>query len=270
MQRTTLLAGKFNHLQQCRHGWMLFNVNDEFIGRSLQLYGEYSEGETEVFRQFVQEGHVVLDVGANLGAHTLYFANTVGRRGAVLAFEPQRVIFQTLCANMALNSLTNVYCNNVAVGAEHGSVLVPPLDAYCTQNFGSLSLLEAAEGVRVEKITLDSLNLPRCNFLKIDVEGMELDVLRGARQTIERHKPVLYVENDRADHSAELTRFIDSLGYAMYRHQPRYFNPQNWYQNSENVFGTTVSLNLLCIDHSRKVQIEGLPRVGPGETQTLV
>lgn len=266
MQSTKLLAGPFNHLRQCRHGWMLFNINDQFVGRSLDLYGEYSESEMEVFRQFIHEGHVVLDVGANLGAHTLYFAKTVGRTGAVLAFEPQRLMFQTLCANMALNSLTNVYCHYVAVGAEKGEIDVAPLDAYATQNFGSLSLLKPARGFPIAQITLDDLNLPRCNFLKIDVEGMELDVLRGTRQTIQQHQPILYVENDRPDRSAELTRFIDSLGYAMYRHLPPYFNPHNWYQNAQNVFGEIVSDNLLCIPLSRKVQIEGLPRVTPGET----
>jgi FkbM family methyltransferase len=265
MQSEKLIAGPFNHLRHCRYGWMLFNINDQFVGRSLELYGEYSEGEMEVFRQFVQPGHVVLDVGANIGAHTLYFANTVGRRGTVLAFEPQRVVFQTLCANMALNSISHVYCNNVAVGAESGTVLVPPLDAYSSQNFGSLSLIDSKEGVRVQKITLDSLNLSRCNFVKIDVEGMELHVLRGAQQTIERHKPVLYVENDRHDQSAELTRFIDSLGYDMYRHCPVYYNPNNWYQNSENVFGNIASLNLLCIPQALKYTLEGLSRVMPGE-----
>ena len=268
MQPAKLLAGTFNHLRPCRHGWMLYNVNDLVVGRSLDLYGEYSEGEVEVFRQLVQEGHVVLDVGANLGAHTLFFATTVGRKGAVLAFEPQRLLFQTLCANMALNSLTNVFCHHLAVGAEHGTATVPPLDAYSTQNFGRMSLLESTVGASIEKITLDSLNLPRCNFLKIDVEGMELDVLRGARQTIERHKPILYVEDDRPDHSAELSRYIDALGYRIYRHLPPYFNPHNWFQNPENVFDRYISNNLLCIPQSSNVQVEGLPRVMPGKDPT--
>src|SRR5579862_896137 len=98
----------FNRLKDCRHGRMLFNVNDQYVGRSLDLYGEYSEGEIDFFKQVVQPGDTVLEIGANIGSHTVFFAKAVGREGTVQAFEPQRLIFQTLCANIALNNLENV------------------------------------------------------------------------------------------------------------------------------------------------------------------
>ena len=75
----------FNRLKVCRYGQMLFNVNDRYIGRSLDLYGEYSEGEVALFRQIVWPGDVVVDVGAHVGAHTLFFARQVGPAGRVLA-----------------------------------------------------------------------------------------------------------------------------------------------------------------------------------------
>ena len=59
-----------NQLKDCRHGKMLFNVNDVYVGRSLQSYGEYSEGECEVFRQLIRPGMTVLELGANIGSHT--------------------------------------------------------------------------------------------------------------------------------------------------------------------------------------------------------
>lgn len=94
-------------LAACRDGVMLFNPLDSFVGRSLDLYGEFSRGEAAVFDQIVAPGDTVLDVGANIGAHTLWMARRVGPAGSVIAFEPQRAVFQTLCANMALNGMTN-------------------------------------------------------------------------------------------------------------------------------------------------------------------
>ena len=118
----------FNRLKRCRYGLMLYNPNDRFVGRALDLYGEFSEGEVQLFRQTVKPGQMVLDVGAHIGTHTLFFARAVGSRGAVIAFEPQRLLFQTLCANMALNSITNVICRNNGVGEDSGIIRVPALD----------------------------------------------------------------------------------------------------------------------------------------------
>src|SRR5918993_5744771 len=114
-------------VKQCRHGRMMYNVNDQYIGRSLDLYGEYSEGEVDLFRQILRQGDLALDVGANIGVHTVPMARLVGERGSVLAIEPQRLAYQTLCGNVALNGLLNVWCHNVAVGDTRGSLVVPLL-----------------------------------------------------------------------------------------------------------------------------------------------
>src|SRR5262249_49184020 len=96
MQQPKLLAGDFNHLRKCRHGYVLYNINDMYVGRSFDLYGEFSEEEALLFEQVSRPGDVVMDIGANIGAHTLVMAKRVGPTGKVLAFEPQRVVFQTL------------------------------------------------------------------------------------------------------------------------------------------------------------------------------
>ena len=251
----------FNRLKTGRHGQLLFNVNDMYVGRSLDLYGEFSEGEVAVFRQIVKPGDVVLDVGANVGAHTLFFARQVGPGGRVLAFEPQRVVFQTLCANMALNHVTNVWCFPNAVGAEPGEIVVPWLDYHQVNNFGGLSLGASVPGDRVPVVTVDGFNLSRCDFVKIDVEGMEQTVLRGAAKTLDRFKPILYVENDREDRSADLIRLIDGLGYAMYWHLPPLFNPDNYLKNAQNVFGRIVSKNMIGIHKSVPAKMEGFQAV---------
>ena len=240
---------------------MLYNPNDKFVGRSLDLYGEFSEGEAALFGQCVKPGHVVLDIGANVGAHTLFFAAAVGPRGRVVAFEPQRLVFQTLCANVALNSITNVICRNEAVGATPGTVRVPVLDPRTMQNFGGLSLDGQREGEAVARVTVDGLELGRCHFMKIDVEGMEVPAIEGAAETIRRLRPILYVENDRREHSDALVRLIASLDYRLYWHLPRLFNPDNFAANPDNVFADFISRNMLCLPAESTVKVEKMQPV---------
>lgn len=251
----------FNRMCQARAGLMLYNRHDMYIGRSLELYGEFSEGEVELFRQTIKPGMLAVEVGANIGAHTLALSKLVGDQGRVFAFEPQRIVYQTLCANLALNSVLNVDCRCLAVGAEAGSLFVPPLDYNATNNFGGLGLGGYASGEPTQVITLDALNLPRCEFLKADVEGMELEVIKGAEATIRRCQPMLYIENDREEKSSALIRYIDSLEYDLYWHRPPLFNPSNFLKNPENVFGQIVSSNMFGIHKSVQAEIEGLPKV---------
>src|SRR5258708_30968101 len=240
---------------------MLYNIHDVYVGRSLDLYGEFSEGEVGLFRQLVKPGDLVLDVGANIGTHTLFFSQRVGATGRVLAFEPQRIVFQTLCANLAINSATNVWCYPHAVGGEPGEVFVPALDYRRENNFGGLSLGAHSEGEPVPVVSLDGLGLGRCDLIKIDVEGMERAVLAGAVHTVRRFRPLLYVENDRAERPADLIRFIDELGYSMYWHCPTLYNRHNYFGNPVNVFGNLVSANMLCVHRNAPSQLEGFRAV---------
>lgn len=244
-------------MKPCRHGLMLYNFHDCYIGRSLELYGEWSEGEIDLFRQQLKPGMVVVEVGANIGAHTVFLAQAVGPAGRVLAFEPQRIVYQTLCANLALNDITNVDCRHAAAGATAGELFVPRLDYTRENNFGGLSLVGCETGESVPVATLDSFGLARCALLKIDVEGMEKSVLEGARATIARCRPILYVENDRQDRSADLIRTIDSLGYDMHWHCPPIYNPKNFAANPENVFSNTVSRNMLCCPRDGNHHVTG-------------
>ena len=253
--------GDMNRLIRGRHGLTLYNKHDQYIGRSLERYGEFSQLEVELFEQLLRPRQLVVEAGANIGAHTVPLARLVGESGRVHAFEPQRVVFQTLCANVALAGLTNVHCHHAAVGETAGEIVVPPIDYRQENNFGGLGLGEFQQGEKVPLVTIDSLNLPACHLLKADVEGMERAVLRGARATIEKFRPILYVENDRQEKSTPLVQHIRDLGYKLFWHRPPLFNPGNQFENRENVFGTIVSLNLLCIHGSVKASISGLKEV---------
>jgi len=232
------------------------------VGRSLDLYGEFGEMEAEVLDQLLRPGDVVIEVGANIGAHTVPIASLVGRSRLVLSFEPQRVIFQLLCANIALNELSNVRTYHSAVGRDTGTITVASVDYMTGGNFRGVSLNNKSRtGEEVQLWKLDSMSLPSLRMLKADVEGMELEVLHGARQTIGRFRPILYVENDRQVQSKELITLIDDLGYEMWWHLPWLYNPNNFDKNPENVFSGIVPVNLSCFPKEAATNITGLRRV---------
>lgn len=235
-------------LKKCRRGHMLYSINDVTIGKSLDLYGEFSEPEIELFEHFIRPGAIVVEAGANIGAHTVALARIVGPQGRVIAFEPQMVLFQTLCANVALNGFTNVSTFNAAVGATPGVVDLPRIDYDRPGLFGGHGIGSGTGGGQASRIRLDDfVRLNRCDFFKVDVEGMESDVLRGAAALIAKFKPVLYVENDRQDKSPELIRTVQGFGYALYWHLPPLYRADNFFGCADNAFERIVSINMLCV-----------------------
>jgi FkbM family methyltransferase len=246
----------FNTLSQCRHGWMLYHTADKFLGRSLQKYGEFSEGEVALFRQILRTGDVVVEAGANFGSHTVVMAKLVGDGGRVFAFEPRRLVFQSMAANVALNALPNVHTVHAGLGAAPGSIKVPVLNPEKGHNFGGFSIDGHEQGESVAVQTVDSLQLRRCRLLKVDVEGMESEVLEGARDTIARCRPLLYVENDRKEHSARLIALIQSFDYRLWWHLPRLYNPNNFRGDGENLFGNLLSVNVLCVPRESTTTVD--------------
>lgn len=247
---------------------MLYNRHDPWTGMSFGLYGEYSEGEAELMRGLLFPGAVALDVGANVGALTIPMADAVGPRGTVLAFEPQRLIYYILVANVALRSYQHVYPHWLALGHMRGKVDVPLLDYDVDNNFGGLSLdadapkIDARLHQPVDIIPLDDLALTRCDFIKADVEGMEVDVLKGGAGTIAQHKPTLYLEADRPHKQRPLLEQLDRMGYDAYWHTPPLFNPGNYRGVTENRFVSPsgepiVSINWLCVHRSKGVTLRG-------------
>jgi FkbM family methyltransferase len=248
-------------LKDSRHGKMLFLSRDVYIGRSLEFYGEYSALETDLFAQLIRPGMTVVEVGANIGAHTVALGKMVGTGGRVIAFEPQRTIFQLLCANLALNGLFNVQTLLAGAGREEGTLIVPSLDYTAENNFGGVPLNLAGEGEQVPIAPLDAIGVSAVHFLKIDVEGMERDVLLGAREIIARDYPILYVENDRKEKSPELLTLLDELGYNCWWHLPPLFNPDNFAKESENIFPGIVSINLICLPKDANISMHGFRKI---------
>jgi FkbM family methyltransferase len=235
----------YNRIRHTRHGAMLYNINDQFIGRCLDLYGEWAWGEIECTAHYAKG--IVLDVGANIGTHTLAYAKLAKQ---VIAFEPVIGLFTMLCTNLALNCIENVLPLNIAVGQKNGITSVSIPDYSVENNFGSCSVSVGNQQVHMDNI--DHYNLSDVSMIKIDVEGYEQQVLEGAMETIARCKPALYVENDRIDRSDALCSFIESIGYSMQVHNVPLVSEHNYRGNKYNLFPGIYSLNMLCLPKDGK------------------
>lgn len=254
---TELLATDIYKLVDGRHGRFLCNPQDLYMGRALITYGEFSELEWQLLDQLLQPGMVAIEAGANMGALTVPMARKVGLGGLIYAYEPQMLVFQLLCANLALNDLLNVQASNAGCGdvAEWLSLSRP--DPRNENNFGGFSLekltKESPVRVRVERLD-DALDPPRVDLIKADVEGMETEVLKGAAGLIAEYQPLLYLEANLED-APRIIEHVFELDYEAWWHLPDYFNPHNFLGIEQNIFGPITSKNMLCAPRARKLNV---------------
>ncbi|WP_200908628.1 FkbM family methyltransferase [Caballeronia mineralivorans] len=183
--------------------------------------------------------------------------------GEMVVFEPQPFIFQNLCANLALNGITNVRAWPWACGADAGTVWFARQDYAQPGNFGGVSMQSETTSpdlVPAPWVQLDSvLGESDVTLIKLDVEGFELAALRGALQVLRRSRPTLYVENDRVDNSRELIEWLWAQEYRLWWHICPLFNEDNFRGKSEGLYQNVVAVNMLALP--RETGVAQLPLV---------
>lgn len=179
-----------------------------FIEWQIFFYGQYEPEIAAIVREACQPGSVAIDAGANVGCHTLIMAERAGESGRVIALEPHPRVFDRLRANVEMNGLAQVEMLRTAAGDTTGTMeLYAPAPAHhgagkATLYEGNLALdpfaASAMERMDVPVTTIDRLlferECERLDLIKIDVEGHEMPVLRGARETIARFRPRVIFE----------------------------------------------------------------------------
>lgn len=232
-------------LVACNHGTMIVNRNDYHqinpalsygVGHQILTKSNFEESEVgfvlallDCRRRHFGDGIVAIDGGANIGVHTIEWARHMWGWGHVTAFEAQEGMYYALAGNIALNNCMNAHARLAALGESCGEMAVPQPDYFSPASFGSLELRQRADAgfigqqisydagacTTVPLVNLDSIAFDRLDLIKLDVEGMELDVLRGARTMLECHQPILVVEVVKSDRAA-LTGFCEKLDYRVF------------------------------------------------------
>lgn len=259
-----------NRLVKAKHGSFLIPANDMYIGESLTHYGEWEEAVFDILRLAIEGTPpdvtaVAVDAGANLGAHSIAMAQL---DATVHAFEVDRILFNYVTANTALNGLLNLHTYHKALSNVTGNVRVGVKNFKRVYNFGTESTFDLhgkyntyAGFEVVEATTLDKVgqSWPRCDVIKIDVQGMDMEVLYGATATIKKHSPVVLIEAEDGS-SREISNFFKSFNpaspYDCWSHISPLFRTENHNHNPENIFtvlnatslkqGSIKSVNMVC------------------------
>lgn len=222
------------HVMPDEQDWYSKNERNENcygVGHELLNSSEFSMNEVTLLqyllyrrREYFGDGVVAFDIGANIGTHTVELARYITGWGTVTAFEAQETIFYALAGNIVINNCLNAKAKFMALGSYQGLIEVPNLDYSKPASFGSLEIQDKdinediGQSVSRKKSdcnnvpinTIDSilLNSKRLDLLKIDVEGMEYEVLIGARHTLNNLKPIIFMETIKSDKSQLVNRLI--------------------------------------------------------------
>lgn len=185
-----------------------------------------TEPETRhVLGEFLRPGMVMFDIGAYVGQFSLV-ASRVALDVRIFAFEPTPAVFAQMQRNIELNDCRNVTCVNVALSDAPGTALLYTYPGSADQNSLRPLASDSNGSVEVRVSSIDSFskerNLDRLDVIKIDVEGNELAVLKGARESLSRFKPVLIVEVSRHQRSygytgAQIKALFDELSFDCFR-----------------------------------------------------
>jgi len=253
-------SGLFEELLEtspCRYGLLTYFKSDLVIGRSLKEYGEWAQQEIELLKSLIRVGDIVIDVGAFIGTHTVAFAHFVGENGLIYAFEPNPLVFKVLELNVRQNNFLNVKLFNVGLAAERKLLHLDAFPCNFINNPGAFSLTEIegwknlACAITVELMPLDEFDLQRCNLIKIDVEGMEDEVIKGANKLLEKFRPFVYAECLSVEDGVRLITLMQNKSYKAFVHCVSVYNPNNFRRNNKNLFGKAREVNILFVPFER-------------------
>lgn len=225
---------------------------DQNIENVIYERGVYEQGTVHLIQQLLKEGDVFVDVGANIGFLSMVASRKVGANGKVYAFEAVPDTANILQSNLDLNGIDNVCLERYAVGNEHaGKIYIYPEKG----NRGGASGVNKRSDQPIEVNLLrlgDGPAFDRIDLIKIDVEGMELDVLKGAEDLIRKFKPSLIVEysveRKNSGNEHELFHWLNDLGiYGFYKLSKGKERKSKLVPITSKTAGLPVHDNLICL-----------------------
>ena len=231
------------------------------LALSISHYGTYEELESKIMEEKIEMGNIVVDVGANIGLHTLNMARIVGKTGQVFAFEPDPSNFKILKKNVKINNYRNIILEQKAVGDKHGRTTL-----YQSDHPGKHRIFpqteQAKSQVQVELTNLDNYfdsdMIDKINFIKIDVEGLEFSVLKGMKNILKNSKKIKILFEFMPENTMEagftpieLLNYLTSNNFKLYCMDDKTKKLLHVSNNEEIVklcstTNNTISRNLFC------------------------
>lgn len=196
-----------------------------FIDNYIFLYGVYESFILDIIDDYLHPEMTFVDIGANIGQHSMYAASIVGKEGSVYAFEPIPHVYEQLIASSKANHFESIiHAKNFAIGEKDSTETL----YVSAKNIGGSSLVNQEEST--EKITVtikngdtELLSLPKIDMVKIDVEGYEYEVLSGIEQSLTKHHPVMllefsgyFYEKQHANNGGKILSLLKNIGYTIY------------------------------------------------------
>ncbi len=235
----------------------------EGIDLSIYIFGSFERSTVKTYRELLKPGHVVLDIGANIGAHTLIMADIVGPNGSVIAFEPTDYAYHKLIKNIELNSKlkNNINPQQIMLTNDNESIVDEliysswPVDGNKNKlhpiHKGEYKTTSSAIACTLDSF-LKSINVNKVDFVKIDVDGYEYDIFCGAEHILSSMKPILcfelapHVIKERGKSVEMLINKITSYGYQLYR-ESNYKKLPNNVNILKNFVDEESSINIIAV-----------------------
>ena len=194
-------------------GNFLIYKNDRIVSYAIALFGEYCQAEVRIMSRYLNKDSLYVDIGTNIGYHARAVNHEVGCN--VVGFEPHPSHFCVAAYNCQGK---NILLYHTALGNKTGTIEIKNFDENIQGNYGDITSLvdDGDEVIKVPLKKLDSFNLEKCSLMKIDVEGAELDVLKGASKTIKKFRPVIFYEALNKDVWSECFAFLNTRDYIQY------------------------------------------------------
>lgn len=214
----------YSDLVPCRtkdNQTILVNPNDEYISRSIMMLGEWEPHIRTILNKFVKPGMHVMDIGANIGTHTLLLSKLVEDSGKVYAFEPCKLNHDILLQNLIINKCKNTVLYKYGLGESKSDMYIESRWSQCEKkdNYGAVSLQQFSTSLEDECInilSLDDLELEKLDFIKIDAEGMEDKILLGGKKTLTKCRPVFIIEIH-PQYVSRVKQLIEELNYNLHQ-----------------------------------------------------
>ncbi len=199
----------------------LINTKD-LIGWKIFFFGEYEFDTNKILELYLKQDDIVIEAGANIGSETLLISKKL-TKGTIYCFEPNPYSYERLKINISINELTNVHTYDYALGEEDSEIkfhIYPK--GFCNSGMSSKYMeTPITHEITVAQKTVDSFiienNITKLDFIKMDIQGAEMDLITGASETLKKFKPTIFTEAcEPYNDTKKLYELLVSLGYDVF------------------------------------------------------